>query len=93
MEIDIISKKDLLNMKEEILREVRCSIEACASHADEDAYLTSGQVMEILGVSDKQFAKYRQQRRIAFSQIGRKIYVKRSDLERFLDQYRVEARK
>ena len=38
----------------------------------------------------KQFQKYRNERRIAFSQFGRKIYVKRSDLDRFLESHRIE---
>ena len=94
MSVEIITKEDLEKFRNDIIQEVRGSIEKVSvSSARPDEYLSSAEVIEILGVSDKQFAKYRQQRRITFSQIGRKIYVKRSDLEKFLDQYRIEARK
>lgn len=94
MSVEIVTREDLEKFRNDIIQEVRGSIEkVTASSARPDEYLSSADVIEILGVSDKQFAKYRQQRRITFSQIGRKIYVKRSDLEKFLDQYRIEARK
>ena len=57
-----------------------------------DEYLTSKQVCEELGISSRQWQKLRDQRRIPFSEIGRKIYVKRSDLNAFIASHRIPSR-
>ena len=77
MELKILTPEDLQNLKQEILGEIKAGFSAAASFSQTDTCLTSEQVCEILGVSSKQFQKYRNERRIAFSQFGRKIYVKR----------------
>ncbi|WP_371683026.1 helix-turn-helix domain-containing protein [Barnesiella sp. WM24] len=41
----------------------------------------------------KTWQNYRDQRLIPFSQIGRKIYVNRTDLDAFLRQHRIGAQK
>ena len=93
MELTILTPDDLRQFKQEILDEIKAGFSAAASSIQSDTYLTSEQVCDVLGISSKQFQKYRNERRIAFSQFGRKIYVKRSDLDRFLESHRVEARR
>jgi hypothetical protein len=44
----------------------------------------------MLGISQKTWQIYRDKRIIPFSQFGRKIYVKRADLEAFLEDNRIE---
>lgn len=44
---------------------------------------------KMLGVSQKTWQTYRDKRIIPFSQFGRKIYVKRADLEAFLEGNRI----
>ena len=58
----------------------------------EDEWLDSKTACEYLGVSMRQFQKYRDERRIAYSQFGRKVYVKRSDIDDFLDKHRIKSR-
>ena len=58
----------------------------------DDDWLDSKTVQEMLGISSRQFQKYRNERRISFSQFGRKIYVKRSDLNDFLERNRIKSR-
>ena len=58
----------------------------------EDKWLNSKAVREYLGISSRLFQKYRDERRIAFSQFGRKVYVKRSDLDEFLQKHRIRSR-
>ena len=48
---------------------------------------------KLLGVSQKTWQTYRDERRIPFSQFGRKIYVKRADLETFMESHYITARK
>ena len=55
-------------------------------------WLESEAARKLLGVSPKTWQNYRDQRVIPFSQIGRKIYVNRADLDTFLRRYRIVAR-
>ena len=62
-----------------------------ASHS-KDEYLTSTEARKLLGVSQKTWQTYRDERRIPFSQFGRKIYVKRSDIEEFMSSHKIHCR-
>ena len=52
-------------------------------------WLENEDARRFLGVSPKTWQNYRDKRVIPFSQFGRKIYVKRADLENFLQSCRV----
>ena len=52
-------------------------------------WIESVKVPKILGISRKTWQTYRDKRLILFSQIGAKIYVKRSDLQNFMNSYTV----
>lgn len=56
-------------------------------------WIESEDARKILGVSPKTWQNYRDQRIIPFSQIGRKIYVNRADLDAFLQKHRIDSRK
>ena len=56
-------------------------------------WLESEEARKLLGISPKTWQNYRDQRLIPFSQIGRKIYVNRADLDAFLLSPRIGARK
>jgi hypothetical protein len=60
--------------------------------AIQNNWLSSQQVQEILGISQKTWQTYRNNRMIPFSQIGQKIYVKASDLEEFLSNHSISKR-
>ena len=47
-------------------------------------WIESTVARDMLGVSRSTWQNYRDQRRIPFSQFGRKIYVRRADLEAFI---------
>lgn len=55
-------------------------------------WIESTQVRKILGISTKTWQTYRDERRIPFSQFGRKIYVKQSDLESFMQEHYINSR-
>ena len=55
-------------------------------------WIESTQARKMLGVSPKTWQTYRDERRIPFSQFGRKIYVKRADLEAFMESHYIQAR-
>lgn len=92
MNIQIVTTEDLERAKQDIINTMREEMTNLGNHNSEDDYLTSKQVQEELGISSRQFQKYRDQRRIAFSQFGRKIYVKRSDLNKFIESHRIPTR-
>lgn len=52
-------------------------------------WIESDEARKLLGVSPKTWQNYRDQRLISFSQIGRKIYVNRADLDAFLRKHRI----
>ena len=56
-------------------------------------WIESEAAHKLLGISPKTWQNYRDQRLIPFSQIGRKIYVNRTDLDAFLHQHRIAPRK
>lgn len=60
--------------------------QSAVSNAD---WLESEEARKLLGVSPKTWQNYRDQRLIPFSQIGRKIYVNRADLDAFLRNHRI----
>ena len=76
---------------DELVQEVKAVKELCENRFQENKtgedWLSSEEVKKILGVSAKTWQKYRNERRIPFSQFGRKIYVKRSDLEDFINSH------
>lgn len=52
-------------------------------------WLESEDARKFLGVSPKTWQNYRDKRVLPFSQFGRKIYVKKTDIENFLQDCRV----
>lgn len=56
-------------------------------------WIESEAARKLLGISPKTWQNYRDQRLIPFSQIGRKIYVNRADLDTFLRKHRISVRK
>ena len=56
-------------------------------------WIESDEARKLLGVSPKTWQNYRGQHLIPFSQIGRKIYVNRADLDAFLRKHRIASRK
>lgn len=50
-------------------------------------WVESGEARKIFGVSQRTWQSYRDERIIPFAQFGRKIYVKRIDIEAFLQNH------
>ena len=55
-------------------------------------WIESGEARKMLGVSQKTWQTYRDNRIIPFSQFGRKIYVKKADLEAFMESHYITAK-
>jgi len=53
-------------------------------------WIESVKIPKILGISQKTWQTYRDKRLIPFSQIGSKIFVKRADLEKFMETHYIQ---
>lgn len=76
----------------EKLQKVESALTERNSHDFGNEWLESSVAREMLGVSAKTWQTYRDERRIPFAQFGRKIYVKRQDLEDFMNAHYICAR-
>ena len=56
-------------------------------------WIESEEARKLLGISPKTWQNYRDQRLIPLSQIGRKIYVNRADLDDFLRSHQIAPKK
>lgn len=93
MDVKIIGVEEFEQLRADLINAVREELaKANVGGVGVDDYLTAKQVCEELGISSRQFQKYRDERRIAFSQCGRKIYVRRSDLNAFISSHRIPSR-
>ena len=55
-------------------------------------WIESVKIPKLLGISQKTWQTYRDKRLIPFSQIGSKIFVKRADLEKFMESHYIESK-
>ena len=76
----------------EAIQEVSFSNSA-SNCQEEEQLLTPKEVCGILGVCPKTLQTLRDQRRIPFSQQGRKIWFKKSDIDSYLDGCRIISRR
>ncbi len=71
------------------LEELKCLI-LKGEHSENNVELIDSKTtMKMLGISAKTWQEYRNKRIIPFTQFGRKIYVKRTDLEAFIENHRI----
>jgi len=55
-------------------------------------WLTGEEICRILGISKRTLQNYRDQRRISFYQLGRKIYYKATDVDDLIERHHINAR-
>ncbi len=63
------------------------------SKSPNDEWITGSEARKLLDVCPKTWQTYRDERKIPFSQFGRKIYVKRSDLNAFMEKNKISIHK
>ena len=77
----------------EDVKSIKASLQSSHSQTNlGEEWIPSNEVLKQLGISRKTWQKYRNERRIPFSQFGRKIYVKRTDLEVFMENHTINGR-
>ena len=76
-----------------LLNEVKDTLQTKSDTEINSQWIESNEARKMLGVSAKTWQDYRDKRVIPFSQFGRKIYVRRADIEAFMQQHYIRARK
>jgi len=84
--------QDFLNNMEADIKELKAILKAKSESEINSQWIESVKIPKILGVSQKTYQTYRDKRLLPFSQIGSKIYVKRADLESFMQAHYIEAK-
>jgi hypothetical protein len=85
----VVPQEFLTEMRQEI-DELKLLLREKTENEKNNELIESVKIPKILGISRKQWQLYRDRRLITFSQIGNKIYVRRSDLENFINEHRID---
>ena len=73
------------------LQELKELVRAKSDEELNSLWIESTQARQLLGVSQKTWQHYRDTRIIPFTQVGRKIYVKRADLNKFMQDHYINS--
>jgi len=84
----IIPQEQLKALTRDIA-EIKALVKGAAQEEAKQSWVESEDARKMLGVSPKTWQSYRDRKVIPFSQFGRKIYVKLSDIEEFLLSHRI----
>lgn len=85
IQLTAISESRLQSM-EAAIQEIKTAIFSSKEEEIQSQWLESEEARKQLNVSKKTWQQYRNRKALPFSQFGRKIYVKRSDIEAFLQR-------
>ena len=77
----------------ELLNQVKDTLQTKLEDEVNNQWVESTHARKMLGVSAKTWQDYRDKRVIPFSQVGRKIYVRRADIEAFMQKHYIKSRK
>ena len=79
-----IEQGELIETLQRELQGLKQAVE-CQTKPSPNDWITSKDVPTYLGISRRTWQNYRDKKLIPFSQVGRKIWVKRSDLDAFIE--------
>ncbi len=74
------------------LQELKELVRVKSSEEQNAQWMESADARKLLGVSQKTWQGYRDKRIIPFTQVGRKIYVKRADINKFMEDHYINAK-
>jgi len=87
----ILIEKEKLEMITSDLNEIKEAIQTKKEDDISSSFIESKKIPNLLGISLKTWQTYRDKGQIPFIQFGSKIWVKRSDLEAFMNSHYVKA--
>jgi hypothetical protein len=83
--------QSFLNKLEEKINQLESILKEKTEEELNSQWIESVKIPKILGISQKTWQTYRDKRLIPFSQIGSKIFVKRADLEDFMNKHYIKS--
>lgn len=89
MNMVVLPEREWLNLSQKLDEISSLVVNRNAGELNSE-WVESTVARKMLGVSKSTWQTYRDQRRIPFSQFGRKIYVKRADLNAFMHEHYIE---
>jgi hypothetical protein len=90
--IRIITEEDLLQVKAELLQELK-EIKDILSRKHGKEWLLSHEVQELLHISRSKLYELRNQGKLPYTQIGKICYHSMQDIEKMLEENKVNKRK
>lgn len=91
MAIEVITREDLMEFRQELLSDIREIIHG-SSTSDKKQWLKSAEVRKLLNISSGTLQTLRINKTISYTRIGGIIYYAHQDIEKLLSTNRVEAR-
>lgn len=86
----IIEGDDITGMQSD-LSAIKSALEKALTKNQDSDYIESRDVRELLGISQKTWQSYRDKGLISFIQIQKKVWVKREDLQKFMDNHYINT--
>jgi excisionase family DNA binding protein len=86
IKISTLPEEELNHIKQGI-EDIKASLSKRTEEDFSSSFIESKQIPKLLGISQKTWQTYRDKGTIPFIQFGSKIWVKRSDLEAFLNRH------
>ena len=87
----VVLSKNVWQDMASTLKEIKDMLETKKAEEVNNEWIGSAEARKMLGVSPKTWQNYRDSRIIPFAQYGRKISVKRSDLEAFMEAHYIKS--
>lgn len=82
MNLDLVTKSDLLELKSDLIEEIKKIVPI--KSADPDEYLKSSEVRKLMKISAGTLLHLRVSGKLPFTKIGRLVYFSREDIRRIL---------
>lgn len=82
--------QEFLSKVESELQELKTILLEKSESERASEWIESVKIPKLLGITRKTWQTYRDKRMIPFSQVGSKIFVKKADLDKFLDSHYID---
>lgn len=86
----VIPQEELEEIKSD-LKELKGIFRKKAEADMNSEWIESVKIPKLLGVSRKTYQEWRNKKLLSFVQVGSKIWIKRSDLEKFMESHYIKS--
>jgi hypothetical protein len=85
MAVEIITKEDLQNFKQEVLNEIRSIFKSKGVNLQQKEWLKSFEVRKMLGISPGTLQQMRVNGTLSYSQVGGLLFYRYEDIVKLMD--------